>query len=132
MDIFELTSRLFQAKEEERQAKLKRMNLEDAMAQAIGIPENWEGAMTNRVGQYKVRVSRKKNVRIDAEKLIECAAQASIKDQLKTLFRWKPEINKAAWDEAGREIITALSPAIESSLGKAAFSVEIETKNKNN
>ena len=132
MDIFELTSRLFQAKEEERQAKLKRMNLEDAMAQAIGIPENWEGAMTNRVGQYKVRVSRKKNVRIDAEKLIECAAQAGIKDQLKTLFRWKPEINKAAWDEADREIITALSPAIESTLGKAAFSVEIETKNKNN
>lgn len=128
MDIYELTSRLYQVKEEERQVKLKRLNLEAAMAQAIGIPENWEGSLTNHVGQYKVRVSRKMNVKINSEKLTDCAQKNGLTPQLQTLFRWKPEINKSAWDAADRKVIAALAPAIESTPGKATFNIEIENK----
>lgn len=130
-EIIKLTIDLYHAQLAEKKAKEHRMDLENRMAKAIGMPDSWEGSMTNKVGNYKVKVSRRMNVKIDADRLNELAHENGLDAQLRTLFRWKPEIAKAAWDAAAPEVVKALSPAIERTPGKASFTVEL-IPNKNN
>ena len=66
MEINELVKELYEAKQYEATAKSIRMSLEAALAQAIGVPEDWEGTKTNAVDKYKVTLTRKMNVKIDA------------------------------------------------------------------
>lgn len=124
-EIISLTIKLYEAQNAEKKAKEHRMELENQMAKAIGMPDSWEGSMTNKVGNYKIKVSRRMNVKIDADRLNDLARENGLDAQLRTLFRWKPEIAKAAWDEAAPETIKALSPAIERTPGKASFAVEL-------
>ena len=89
-EIIALTIKLYEAQNAEKKAKEHRMELENQMAKAIGMPDSWEGSMTNKVGDYKVKVSRRMNVKIDADKLNELARENGLDAQLRTLFRWKP------------------------------------------
>ena len=124
-EIISLTIKLYEAQNAEKKAKEHRMELENQMAKAIGMPDSWEGSMTSKVGNYKVKVSRRMNVKIDADRLNDLARENGLDAQLQTLFRWKPEIAKAAWDEADPGTIKVLSPAIERTPGKASFAVEL-------
>lgn len=123
MEINELITKLYEAKQAKQTAKNVRTALEAELAQAIGVPDNWEGSKTNAVGEYKVTLTRKMNVKIDATKLRELAIINNITPVLDTCFRWKPEIVKREWDKADDGVRTKLSEALEITPGKASFTV---------
>lgn len=125
MGINELVTKLYEAKQAEQAAKNVRTALEAKLAQAIGVPDDWEGAKTNTVGEYKVTLTRKMNVKIDAVRLRELAIINNITPVLDTCFRWKPEIVKKEWDKADDGVRTKLAEALEITPGKASFTVKL-------
>lgn len=125
--VYLLVVALHEAKTKEDAAKAARVAIEEQLAAAIGVPEQWEGSRTNDVGEFKVCVKRSMNVKIDAVRLREIAALNSIDEMImSTAFRWKPELNKKGWDNTGDEIKAMLSAAITKTPGKVGISVEIK------
>lgn len=125
--VYELVKALHEAKAKENAAKAARVAIEEQLAAEIGVPDQWEGSRTNDVGEFKVNVKRTMNVKIDTPRLRELAAQHNIDDAvMSAVFRWKPELNKKNWDNAGDEIKAALSGAITRTPGKIGISVEIK------
>ncbi|MEG1603637.1 MAG: hypothetical protein RRY12_12525 [Cloacibacillus sp.] len=128
-NIYLLAAALHEAKAKEDAAKAARVALEEQLAVAIGVPEQWEGSKTNEVGEFKVSVKRTMNIKIDASRLRELAEQHDIDDAImSTAFRWKPELNKKGWDSADDKIKAILSAAITKTPGKIGISVEIKNK----
>lgn len=125
MEINELVAKLYEAKQAEQAAKNMRTELEAELARAIGVPDDWEGSKSNTVGDYKVKLTRKMNVKIDATRLRELAVVNNITPILETCFRWKPEIIKKEWDKANEEARTKLAEALEITPGKASFAVTL-------
>lgn len=119
---------LYQAKQAEANAKAKRIALEHELETAIGIPEDWEGSQTRTVNVYKVKVTKKMNITVDPKKLRDVANTYGLNDRLKTLFRWKPELNKKAWGEAPENERTVFATAMKSSPSKASFNIKLDTE----
>ena len=119
MTLDELTTVWIQAKEAERVAIDLRRSIEDEIKATIGVPEDLEGTMTE--GQIKItgRIDRK----VDADKLQELAEAAGLATHLRSLFRWKPEINQAAWKAADESITRPLLSAITSKPGRPSFAL---------
>lgn len=119
MTLDELTTVWVQAKEAERVAIDLRRSIEDEIKATIGVPEDLEGTMTE--GQIKItgRIDRK----VDADKLQELAEASGLSEHLRSLFRWKPEINQAAWKAADESITRPLLGAITSKPGRPSFAL---------
>ena len=124
MGINELVNQLYEAKLAEQAAKEYRLGLEAQLTEKLGVPKDWEGTQTRGVGLFKVKLSRKMNIKIDANRLREQARVNNILPMMDLLFRWKPEIDKKKWDMADEKVKLAFAPAIEVTPGKASFSVE--------
>ena len=124
MDITELTSRLYALKTEEARIKDERMQAEEDLAYALGMPQEWEGSKTNTIGAYKVTLKRPMNYRIDAARLEQLAGSSeAIADAVKAAFRYKPEIDKKGWKALPDDLRGALSPAITMTPGKPSFTI---------
>ena len=108
------------AKEAERAAQEKRRVVEDTIAVILGIPEDLDGTLTIS-GAMKItgRCDRK----VDGDKLQQLARDAGLTDHLSGLFRWKPEINRKAWDAASDSITRPLLGAITSKPGRPSFAI---------
>lgn len=129
MDINGIVARLAIAKDEEAAAKAKRVQLEDQLARAIGVPETWTGSTTNDIGGYKVTCKRADNVKIDCDAVTSLMEQSPELDRFgRTIFRWKPEIDKKAWDAAPAEIIKAYSATVTRTPGKVSFALKLKDK----
>ena len=85
------------AKASETAAIKTRRDLEDAMVKSLGIAENLDGTVNVDADTYKVKIEGRINRKINADKLQELAAESGLTEHLASLFRWKPEINAAAW-----------------------------------
>lgn len=130
-DIAVLITRLVDAKAAEDRAKAARVAIENELAAAIGVPETWTGSTTSDICGYKVTCTRRDNVRIDAEAVRGIAAESSALDQYsKQVFRWKPEIDKKAWDAAPVDVIKAFSAAITRTPGKISFALKTKSADK--
>lgn len=128
MDITELTTRLYTLKAEEARIKDERMRTEEALACALGMPQEWEGSKTNTVGAYKVTLKRAMNYRIDAARLEQLAGSSeAMTDAVKKAFRYKPELDKKGWKALPDDLRGALSPAITMTPGKPAFTITTNT-----
>lgn len=112
------------AKRKEDEAREHRRLVEDELIKSLGITQDGDGSQTIDEGEYKVRVTRRMNRKIDAEKLQEIAIENGVHDHLGDLFRWKPEINKKAWDAASDEVTRPLLDAITTTPGRPSFSIE--------
>ena len=123
MEINELVATLYEAKQTERAARDIRIALEVDLAKAIGVPDDWEGCMTRPAGAYKVKLDRRMNVKIDGERLRDIAEAHNMTGVMETCFRWKPELNKREWKQAGSEVKKIFAPAMEVTPGKASFTV---------
>jgi hypothetical protein len=116
-------------KEAERVAVEARRKLEDMMADALAIDEATEGSTTAKLDEYTVKIVSRIDRKVDADLLQDVAAEAGLSEHLASLFRWKPEINAAAWKAADKEITAALAPAITAKPGRPSFSITpVETK----
>ena len=120
-----LYDRWLDAKEAERQAIEARRVIEDELIESFNVDDTADGSKTYKPEGYKVKVTTRLNRRVDAEKLMDLAAEAGIgNDHLQSLFRWKPEINLREWQNAAPEITGPLTEAITTKPGRPSFSIE--------
>lgn len=130
-DLAIIVTRLADAKEAEAHAKAAREAIERELAAAIGVPETWTGSTTSEICGFKVTCTRRDNVKIDADAVRGIAAESSALDQFsKQIFRWKPEIDKKAWDAAPDEVIKAFSAAVTRTPGKISFALKTKSADK--
>lgn len=130
-DLAIIVTRLADAKEAEARAKAAREAIERELAAAIGVPETWTGSTTSEICGFKVTCTRRDNVRIDADAVRGIAAESSALDQFsKQIFRWKPEIDKKAWDAAPDDVIKAFSAAVTRTPGKISFALKTKSADK--
>ena len=111
------------AKAIETAAIKTRRDLEDAMVKSLGIAENLDGTVNVDADTYKIKIEGRINRKINADKLQELAAENGLTEHLSSLFRWKPEINAAAWKAAMPEITTPLLDAITATPGRPSFTI---------
>ena len=124
-DLAIIVTRLADAKEAEARAKAAREAIERELAAAIGVPETWTGSTTSEICGYKITCTRRDNVKVDADKVHGIAAEsAALSEYMRTVFRWKPEIDKKAWDAAPDEVIKAFSAAVTRTPGKISFALK--------
>ena len=130
-DLAIIVTKLADAKAAEERAKAAREAIERELAAAIGVPESWTGSTTSDICGYKVTCTRRDNIKIDADAVRGIAAESSALDQYsKQVFRWKPEIDKKAWDAAPDDVIKAFSAAVTRTPGKISFALKTKSADK--
>lgn len=115
-------------KEQERQATEERREVEDQLIHLVKTKA--DGSATTKLGDVTVKVTSRVNRRVDGELLQDLAAEHGLTDHLGTLFRWKPDLNMAAWKAADQSITDPLLDAITSSEGRPSFNITTETKSR--
>jgi len=107
------------AKATEQSAQEERRKIEDQIIAFLGVPADLDGTVTHGVLKVTGRIDRK----VDGDKLQQLALDAGLTDHLSALFRWKPEINRKAWDAADISITGPLLGAITSKPGRPSFAL---------
>ena len=120
MSLDDLISQWRKAKDAETTAQAERRQIEDIIASVVSLADDLDGTLTiSGVLKITGRIDRK----VDADKLQELAREAGLTDHLAGLFRWKPEINRKAWDAAADSITRPLLGAITSKPGRPSFAL---------
>ena len=119
-----LFKELYEAKQQEDIFKAKRTALEEQIALTWGIPQEWEGSHMEKTDEFKVKISRRMNLKIDADALTDIAHKHDLGSFLGTLFKWKPELDKKQWDKADENIKAAFAESMTKTPGKVSVSVE--------
>jgi hypothetical protein len=122
-DLNTLSEMWLTAKEAERQAIEDRRRIEDRIKSLAGVSENMEGTETVDPDRYTIKIVGRIDRKVDSDKLQELAAEHGLTDHLSYLFRWKPEINMAAWKAADPSITKPLSAAITAKPGRPSFTI---------
>lgn len=125
IDIATLSASWLIAKQAEADAIANRRSIEDQLAQLVNVSADLDGTETLEVGQYTVKIVGRIDRKVDAEKLQEIAIEHGLMDHLSSLFRWKPEINAAAWKQADPAIVRPLADAITAKPGRPSFKITI-------
>lgn len=116
------------AKEEERAAIDERRAIENELVEQLNIPESLEGTKTFDDGEFVIKVVGRMNRKINADDLQDVARESGLDSYLGDLFRWKPEINAAAWKAADKSITSVLERAITTEPGRPSFTIERKEK----
>ena len=114
------------AKETEKAAIAERRRLEDEMVQLLNIPKDLDGTKNFEVDGIAIKVVGRLDAKVNSDKLQDLAAEHGLTQHLSTLFRWKPEINAAAWKSASTEITMPLLDAITTTNGRPSFTISIK------
>lgn len=112
------------AKATEQNAQEERRTIEDQITLLLKVPADLDGTVTHGALKITGRIDRK----VDADVLQQLALDAGVSDHLSALFRWKPEINRKAWDAADTSITRPLLGAITSKPGRPSFAIVTEKK----
>lgn len=123
MTVELLCEQWLDAKRAEQEATERRRAIEDEMLAMGEIKSS---------GPYKVTVTQRINTRIDADALQAIAIESGLHDHLSTLFRWKPELNKKAWDATDEAITRPLLDAITTTPGRPSFSIKMISETEGN
>lgn len=123
MSMTEMLNDWLIAKKKEKEAADYRRKIEDQLTTALNL-EQKEGSDTIKQDGYKIKVTQRYNRKIDADKLQEIAAEHGLSEHLGALFRWKPEINAAAWKSTDAQITDPLLTAITTTPGRPSYSIE--------
>ena len=115
-----------EAKEAERKAVEFRRILEDQMIRGFDFLETYEGTKTYHDGGFEVKIVGRMARTVDSDELQAIASENGLTDHLSTLFRWKAEISKAAWEAASQNITKSLSEAITTKPGRPSFTITKE------
>lgn len=122
-DLNLLSERWIEAKEDERIAQESRRAIEDRIKYLTGIEESLDGTVTLSRELYTIKVVGRIDRKVDSEKVQELAAEHGLTEHLPNLFRWRPEVNVAAWKSAAESITKLLEPAITTKPGRPSFTI---------
>ena len=118
-----LAAQWAEAKQEEKAATDRRREIEDQLTECLGIAKDLEGTKTENFGGYEIKVAGRLDRKVNADKLQVLAEEAGLTEHLSSLFRWKPEINMAAWKSAHESITAPLLEAITTTSSRASFTI---------
>jgi hypothetical protein len=127
-DLNTLAEMWLAAKEAEREAVEDRRRIEDRIKSLAGVAETLDGTETVDPDRYTIKIVGRIDRKVDSDKLQELAAEYGLTDHLSSLFRWKPEINMAAWKAADESITRPLSAAITAKPGRPSFTITRKEK----
>ena len=123
----ELITAWMQAKQDESEAVARRRIIEDKLAEFMDIDQQKDGTSNATVGQFQVKATTRLNRKVDADQVQQLAAEHGIPyTELQRLFRWKPEINTAAWKASHPDLISILSKAVTTTASRPSFSITIK------
>jgi hypothetical protein len=122
-DLNELSSLWLAAKEAEKEATEDRRRIEDRIKSLVGFAETSEGTKTVDHDRFVIKIVGRIDRKVDSDKVQELAAEHGLTEHLSSLFRWKPEINMAAWKAANESITKPLSAAITAKPGRPSFTI---------
>ena len=125
-DLKSLSADWLRFKSDEEKATTERRKIEDQMVKLLAIPDNFEGTETAEPEGFIVKVSGRIDRKVDSNKLQELALESGLSDQLPNLFRWKPEVNMAAWKAADKSVTQLLAGAITAKPGRSTFKITIK------
>lgn len=125
-DILKLAHAWMGLKEAERHATEARRDIEDQLIELVNIKQ--DGSATTKLPGVTVKVTSRLNRKIDSDALQDLAAEHGLTEHLSTLFRWKPDINMAAWKAADASITGPLLDAITTSEGRPSFTITETTE----
>jgi len=125
-EIDELIAEWSLAKKAESEAIEVRRQAEDIMLKRLKLDGAFEGTENYEIGRYKVKIVGRLNRKIDAEKLQILAHENGLSEHLSALFRWKPDINVAAWKATDESITSVLLDAITTTAGRPSFAITIK------
>ncbi|WP_395652485.1 hypothetical protein [Brevundimonas sp.] len=111
------------AKAREAEATAERREIEDQLVAQFNVPLTLDKTANFEADGYKIKVEGRINRRINADLLQEIAAENDLGAHLSSLFRWKPEINAAAWKAADEAITKPLLDAITATPGRPSFTI---------
>jgi hypothetical protein len=111
-------------KQAEETAQSERRHVEDQIRASAGLPDDLDGTKTIEADGYIVKVTGRIDRKVDADKLVELAAEAGLTEHLSSLFRWKPDINMSVWKHADESITRPLAGAITAKPGRPSFKIE--------
>jgi hypothetical protein len=125
--IDDLAQNWLDAKSAEHAAIERRRALEDQLLSLAGVDETMEGTENVETdGGYKIKITSRMNRKIDADRIQDIAAEEGSTEHLSSLFRWKPELNMAAWKNADKSITDPLLGGITTKPGRASFQITQE------
>ena len=122
-DLNELSQLWLAAKQAEADATADRRKIEDRIKSLVGVAENLEGTETVDPDQFTIKIVGRIDRKVDGDKVQELAAEHGLTDHLSSLFRWKPDLNMAAWKAADESITKPLAAAITAKPGRASFTI---------
>ena len=122
-DLNELARLWLVAKEDEQNAISERRRIEDRIKSLGGVSENLEGTEKLSPAGYTIRIVGRLDRKVDGDLLQDLAAEHGLTDHLSTLFRWKPEVNLAAWKAADDRVTTPLLGAITTKASRPTFTI---------
>ena len=123
----DLAKKWLNAKEVEAMAVARRRKLEDELTSLIGVAENMEGTENVETdGGHTIKITGRINRKVDGARIQEIAAEEGLEEHLSSLFRWKPEINMKAWQNADKSITGPLLRGITTQPGRASFTITQE------
>jgi hypothetical protein len=122
-DLNDLASMWLDAKEADMEATDDRRRIEDRIKSLVGFSENSEGTETANPDHFTIKIVGRIDRKVDGDKVQELAAEFGLTEHLSSLFRWKPEVNMAAWKAADESITRPLSSAITAKPGRPSFSI---------
>lgn len=114
------------AKAAETEITARRRAIEDEITKSLKVTEDWEGSYTMKDNGFKINIKRTFTRKVDDKKLTDIAAENGLQDYLKTLFRWKPEINMKAWKDTDINVTDKLAQAVTTTPGRVSFKIEEE------
>lgn len=123
IDIGDLYKAWMIAKENEEAWVSERRDLEDKIISHLSLDSTDDTTKTIKHGDLVVKITTRHDRKVDRAKLMEVAAANGLDDHLSSLFRWKPEINKIAWDDVGDNVRAILSDAITTKAGRPSFKI---------
>jgi hypothetical protein len=127
-DLNELSQMWLVAKQAEAKAMSDRRKIEDRIKSLCGIAENLEGTETVAPDHFTIKIVGRIDRKVDSDKLQELAAEHGLSEHLSSLFRWKPDLNMAAWKAADESITKPLAAAITAKPGRASFTITSKEK----
>ncbi len=120
-DLNELSRLWLAAKQSETDNTADRRRIEDRIKSLVGVAENLEGTETADPSEFKIKITGRIDYKVDGDKVQELAAEHGLTEYLTSLFRWKPEINMAAWKVADEAITKPLKAAITAKPGRPSI-----------
>lgn len=117
-----------EAKETERAAIERRRAIEDELRTRFEVPEDLEGTQSIDDDGFTLKIVGRIDRKVDADAVQELAAEHGLSEHLPRLFRWKPELNMAAWKAADESITRPLAGAITAKPGRPSFQITRKEK----